>query len=111
VVYNPSLPPPTIEPYAPQSLVADLGGGGRIRGVIYSGGHVRLPTVSLDGGVVAFEIQTTGRATLAYSATYGSQTPPAGFPPGAGHRVAILRKSFVECASYHDETAGPTPCS
>jgi Tfp pilus assembly protein PilX len=111
LIYNPTLPPPTVEPaYAPQILRADLGGDLRIHGVIYSGGHVQLSALTLDGSIVAFELRTQGRATAAYSTTYGSETPPSGFPSGGGHRIAMFRKSFVECASYHDDTAGPTPC-
>ncbi len=113
VVYNPALPPPTIQPtYGPQPLTADFGTGTpRIHGIIYSGGRVQFGPLTLDGSVVAFEIQTRGGASYTYNATYGDDTPPSGFPPGAGNRVSVIRKSFVACSGYNDDSGGPTPCN
>jgi hypothetical protein len=113
VIYNPTLAPPTISPtYAPQNSLADFGSSNtQIHGMIYSGGHVQFNPLSFDGSVVAFEIQTQGSATYNYNTTYGNNTPPSGFPIGAGNQISIIRKSFVVCANYNDDTAGPTGCN
>jgi Tfp pilus assembly protein PilX len=113
VIYNPTLPPPTISPtYAPQPHYADFGSANtQIHGIIYSGGHVQFNPLSFDGTVVAFEIQTQGSATYDYNTTYGNNTPPSGFPIGGGNQIAIIRKSFVVCADYNDDTTGPTTCN
>jgi hypothetical protein len=112
VVYNPLLPPPTVQPvYAPQPLIADFGtGNAQVHGVVYSGGHVRLGRLTLDGGVVAFGVETGGAASSTYNPAYGDDTPPSSFPLRAGSQVAVVRKSIVACSSYHDDSGGPTPC-
>src|SRR5262249_12257761 len=77
VVYNPGLAPPTIQPtYAPQPLIADFGRGtAQIHGTIYSGGHVRLGPLSLDGSVVAFAIQSQGGASYTFNAAHADAMP------------------------------------
>jgi Tfp pilus assembly protein PilX len=113
LVYDPAAPPPTIQPtYLPQTYVADFGSNNtQIHGMIYSGGHVQFNPLSLDGTVVAFEIQTQGSASYNYNRWYGNNTPPAGFPLGSGNEVVIIRKSFVVCTNFNDDTGGPTLCS
>ena len=59
----------------------------------------------------AVEIQTQGSATYNYNPWYGNNTPPAGFPLGSGNEVVIIRKSFLVCADFNDDTGGPTPCN
>jgi hypothetical protein len=60
---------------------------------------------------VAFEVLTQSAASYGYNPTYGDGTPPSSFPPGARNRVSPIRKSFVACGSYNDDSGGPTPCS
>ena len=57
------------------------------------------------------EIQTQGSATYTYNRWYGNNTPPSGFPLGANDQVVIIRKSFLVCTNFNDDTGGPTPCS
>ena len=113
VVYNPELPPPTVTPtYAPQNHHADFGSANtQIHGMIYSGGHVQFNPLQVDGTIVGFEIQTQGSADYVYNACYGLSTPPPGFPYGAGNQVVIIRKSFVVCANWRDDTPGPSACN
>jgi hypothetical protein len=108
LVYNPEMAAPTVTPaYAPQDHLADF--GGRIHGVIYSGGHAWLEG-DLDGGVVTFEVQAEGGASHAYNAGYGDRTPPPGFPRDSGHRVVLYRKSVAACTNYRDDGPAPTAC-
>ncbi len=99
---------PTVNPYNPQTTCADMGSSNSyINGMVYSGGHVQFNPIAMSGTVVAFEIQTQGSATYTYNPTYGNETPPPGFPAGGGNQVVIIRKSFITCVSYSDDTNGP----
>jgi hypothetical protein len=109
LVYNPEMAAPTVTPvYAPQDHLADF--GGQVHGLIYSGGHTRFEVGDLDGGVVSFGGQALASAAHEYSAGYGEQTPPPGFPGVAGHRVVLHRKSVTGCSNYRDDSAAPTAC-
>ena len=113
LIYTPYLAPPTITPtYLPQDHYSDFGSSNtQVHGMIYSGGHVNFNPLSVDGTIVAFEIQTQGSATYNYNSWYGINTPPPGFPPGGGNQVVVIRKSFVVCTSYSDDGGGPTACN
>jgi Tfp pilus assembly protein PilX len=113
LVYDPQLPAPTANPFAPQNTTADMGSasGTEIHGIVYSGGHVGFNPIIVDGGVVAFEIQTQGSSSsYTYNATFGNASPPPGFPEGTGNTVVLVRKSFLVCADYAADTAGGTAC-
>jgi hypothetical protein len=113
VIYNPELPTPTVTPtYAPQHHYADFGSANtEIHGMIFSGGHVQFNPLAVDGTIVAFEIQTQGSANYVYNSCYGVSTPPPGFPYGAGNQVVIIRKSFVVCANWRDDSPGASACN
>jgi len=115
VIYDPTLPYPTVSPtYAPQPTCADMGSSNTlVNGMVYSGGHVQFNPISVNGSVVGFELQTQGgaRAVMNYNVTYGNAAPPPGFPAGAGNQVIVIRKSFIVCATYNDETGGATACN
>jgi hypothetical protein len=106
-------PQPTANPLNPQGVCADVGGvsGTEIHGIVYSGGHVEFNPVVVDGGVVAFEIQTQSTSSsYSYNGTYGNAAPPAGFPEATGNTVVLVRKSFIVCADYAADTTGGTAC-
>jgi hypothetical protein len=106
-------PQPTANPLNPQGTCADLGsaGGTEIHGLVYSGGHVQFNPMFVDGGVVAFEIQTQSTASVyAYNPTYGNATPPPGFPEESANTVILVRKSFIVCSNYAADTGGGTAC-
>jgi hypothetical protein len=113
VIYNPENPPPTVTPtYAPQNHHADFGSANtQIHGMVYSGGHVQFNPLQVDGTIVGYEIQTQGSADYVYNSCYGLSTPPPGFPFGSGNQVVIIRKSFVVCANWRDDTPGPSACN
>jgi hypothetical protein len=106
-------PQPTSDPLNPQGTCADMGSasGTEIHGIIYSGGHVAFNPIVVDGGVVAFEIQTQSTTSAyTYNGTYGNAAPPPGFPEGSGNTVVLVRKSFIVCADYAADTGGGSPC-
>jgi Tfp pilus assembly protein PilX len=117
LVYDPELADPTPSG-TPQGTCLDMGsaGGGaadrsQIHGLVYSGGHVEFNPFVLDGGVVAWQIQTQSTSSnYAYNYVYGNATPPPGFPKGGGTDVKVVRKSFIVCSNYSDESAGATAC-
>jgi hypothetical protein len=106
-------PEPTANPLDPQETCADLGGGPgtEVHGLVYSGGDVEFDGIALDGGVVAFRVQTRGSSTiLRYSPIHGDATPPPGFPTVSGSRVVLLPKTFAYCVSYAADVLGGTAC-
>jgi len=106
-------PQPTANPLNPQGVCADMGSasGTEIHGLVYSGGHVEFNPIIMDGGVVAFEIQTQSTASsYGYNPTYGNAAPPPGFPVGSGNTVVLVRKSFLVCVDYAADTTGGTAC-
>jgi hypothetical protein len=108
-----AAPAPTANPLNPQETCADQGGGSgtEIHGIVYSGGNVEFRPIGVDGGVLAFQIQTQGGSSgYAYNPIYGHATPPPGFPEGAGSTVFLARKSFVLCVNYAADTGGGSPC-
>ena len=114
LIYDPQLPAPTAaDPYAPQNTCADMGSSNTlVNGLVYSGGHVEFNPISVNGGVVAYEIQTQGGAGASYSynPTYGQATPPPGFPVGSGNTVVLVRKSFLACVDYAADSTGGSAC-
>jgi hypothetical protein len=79
--------------------------------MVYSGGHVEFNPMVLDGSVIAWEIQTQAtNSSYSYNYNYGKDAPPPGFPKGTGTEVKVIRKSFIVCANYSDETSGATAC-
>jgi hypothetical protein len=113
LVYDPELPAPTANPLVQQDTFADMGSaaGTEVHGIVYSGGNVEFNPVILDGGVVAFQIQTQGTSSAySYNPAYGNVTPPPGFPEGSGNTVLMVRKSFIVCVNYAADTGGGTPC-
>jgi hypothetical protein len=106
-------PEPTANPLDPQETCADLGGGPgtEVHGLVYSGGDVEFDGIALDGGVVAFRVQTRGSSTiLRYSPIHGDATPPPGFPTVSGSRVVLLPKTLAYCVSYAADVLGGTAC-
>jgi hypothetical protein len=113
LVYDPQLPAPTANPLAPQNTCADMGSaaGTEIHGILYSGGNVELNPIVMDGTVLAFQIQTQASSSVyGYNATYGNAAPPPGFPVGSGNQVVLIRKSFIVCSSYADDSGGGSAC-
>ncbi len=108
-----SPPQPTANPLNQQNTCADKGSalGTEVHGIVYSGGNVELNPIDVDGGIVAFQIQTQGSSSsYTYNPTYGNATPPPGFPEGSGNTVVLVRKSFIVCVNYAADTSGGTPC-
>lgn len=108
-----NAPQPTSNPLNPQATCMDMGSaaGTQIHGIIYSGGHVELNPIVVDGGVIAFEIQTQSSSSIyGYNPTYGEDAPPPGFPIDLSNQVVLVRKSFIVCADYAADTGGGTAC-
>jgi Tfp pilus assembly protein PilX len=114
LIYDPTQAAPTANPLAPQDTCADMGSSNTlVNGMVYSGGHVEFNPISLNGTIVAFEIQTQGgnNALLTYNSTYGLSVPPPGFTGASAGGVVIIRKSFITCTSYNADSGGPTACN
>jgi Tfp pilus assembly protein PilX len=108
-----NAPQPTSNPLNPQETCMDMGSaaGTEIHGIIYSGGNVEFNPIAVDGGVIAFQIQTeSSSSTYGYNDTYGHDAPPAGFPIGGTSTVVLVRKSFLVCVDYAADTGGGSAC-
>lgn len=105
-------PEPT--PTNGQSIHLDISNAtSRIDGIVYSGGTVDFNPITVNGGIVAWDVNVNNAATsITYDPTYGSAAPPPGFsaPPGTS-TVSVVRRSWIHCRDYSDETGGPTACS
>ncbi|HEV8310590.1 MAG TPA: pilus assembly PilX N-terminal domain-containing protein [Methylomirabilota bacterium] len=118
VIFDPreifAAPPrPTVSPYNPQFVCANMASSNSfVNGMVYSGGHVQFNPILINGTLVAFEIQTQGStgSGVGYNNRFGNATPPPGFPFGAGNQVVIIRKSFIVCSNYQDQSGGRTAC-
>jgi hypothetical protein len=113
LLYDPTAPSPAVNPVAPQSVCASLGTRNTaVQGVVYSAGRARLGPVTMEGGVVAFEVRAEGPGgSLRHDPRYASGATPPGFRAREGSRVTPVWKSFVACASYRDERDSPSPCT
>ena len=82
----------------------------RERHRLFRRGH-EFNAVSINGGVLGFEMQTQGgAASYSYNPTYGNAAPPPGFPVGSGNTAVLVRKSFLVCVDYAADTAGGSAC-
>jgi hypothetical protein len=107
LIYDPQQPAPTAT--TRQETCADLGASGGntlIYGIVYSGGKVEFNPLALNGGVVAYDVETQGSAEYTYNSTYGNAAPPPGFAADSGANVVILRKSFITCSSISANASG-----
>jgi hypothetical protein len=115
LTYDPQQPYPTITPtYVPQNITASYGSANsQINGMVYSGGYLTFHPMTLNGGAMAFNIiLQAASATYSYNYQFGDATPPPGFQTSlGGNPVAVIRKSFLVCSKYNDDTAGPTVCN
>ena len=85
--------------------------GTEIHGIVYSGGHVEFNPVVVDGGVVAFEIQTQSTsAAYGYNPTYGNARPAAGLPDGSGNTVSWSGSRSSSASNYAADSGGGSPC-
>ena len=105
-------PEPTAVPLDPQETCAAPGGGfgTEVHGMVYSAGNVEFGSIDLEGGVVAFQVQTLGSSSsFRFNSALGQAAPPPGFPTGGG-AVGLVRKSLAPCMNYAADTSGGSPC-
>ncbi|MBI2460164.1 MAG: hypothetical protein HYV61_01320, partial [Candidatus Rokubacteria bacterium] len=119
--YAPGGPPPNdaddpapVYPTTGQSIHLDISNAtSRINGIVFSGGTVDFNPITVNGGIVAYDINVNNAATsITYNETYGNAAPPPGFSvPGGGVFPVWARSSWIHCATYGDESGGPTACN
>jgi hypothetical protein len=108
--YEPTLAPPLAG--SPQPFTTDHGSNNtEVNGIVYSGGNASFNPITINGGVMAFHTELQASSSeYHYSATYGNAAPPPGFPGGGTFFFVGLRKTFIACASYNDDSGGATGC-
>lgn len=107
LLYDPQQAPPNAT--TRQQICADLGAGGgntQVEGIVYSAGKVEFNPLTLNGGVVAYDVETQGSAVYTYNTVFGNAAPPPGFALDDGANVAILRKSYISCTSISGNASG-----
>lgn len=106
--------PAPVYPTTGQSIHLDISNAtSRINGIVYSGGTVDFNPITVNGGIVAYDINVNNAATsITYNETYGDAAPPPGFDTPSGTMFpAVARSSWIHCATYGDESGGPTACN
>jgi hypothetical protein len=112
LAYNPNEAAPTTA--VGQTIQLDLSNStSLVSGLIYSGGTADFSPLTVDGGLIAWDVNITNTASrITYNPTYGNAAPPPAFsmpPDGAG--VRMFPPTWVHCTYYANETTVPTPCS
>ncbi len=110
--YDPKLPYPTVTPQAPQPITTDFGSNNTdINGSVYSGGSLSFNPINVNGTSMAFNIDLqSSTSSYSYVPQYGTDAPPAGFPPGASNPVVMTPKTFMACHNYNDDSGGASAC-
>jgi hypothetical protein len=112
LAYNPNEAAPTTA--VGQTIQLDLSNStSQIHGLIYSGGTADFNPLTVDGGLIAWDVNITNTATrITYNPTFGNAAPPPAFTmPTDGAGVQIYPATWVHCTYYANETSGPTPCT
>jgi hypothetical protein len=112
LAYNPNEAAPTTA--VGQTIQLDLSNStSQIHGLIYTGGTADFNPLTVDGGLIAWDVNVTNTATrITYNPTFGNAAPPPAFTmPTDGAGVQIYPATWVHCTYYANETSGPTPCS
>jgi hypothetical protein len=120
LAYNPNEPAPTTA--TGQTIQLDLSNStSLVSGLIYTGGTADFSPLTLDGGLIGWDVNITNTATrITYNSTYGNAAPPPAFtapPSGSGGGLAMFPASWVHCTNYVNSTTvtsdygGPTPCN
>jgi hypothetical protein len=112
LAYNPNEAAPTTA--AGQTIFLDLSNStSLISGLVYSGGTADFNPLTVDGGLIAWDVNITNTASrITYNPTYGNAAPPPAFTtPTDGVGVLMFPATWVHCTYYANETTGPTPCS
>jgi Tfp pilus assembly protein PilX len=112
LAYNPNEAAPTTA--AGQTIQLDLSNStSLVSGLIYSGGTADFSPLTVDGGLIAWDVNVTNTASrITYNPTYGNAAPPPAFTmPPDGSGVRVFPPTWVHCTYYASQTAAPTPCS
>ena len=84
-----------------------------VHGLIFSGGTADFNPLTVDGGLIAWDVNVTNTASrITYNPTFGNAAPPPAFTmPTDGSGVQIYPATWVHCTYYSSETSAPTPCT
>jgi hypothetical protein len=112
LAYNPNETPPTTA--VGQTIQLDLSNAtSQVHGLIFSGGTADFNPLTVDGGLIAWDVNITNTASrITYNPTFGNAAPPPAFTmPTDGSGVQIYPATWVHCTYYSSETSAPTPCT
>ncbi|HSE94268.1 MAG TPA: hypothetical protein VLD61_00160, partial [Methylomirabilota bacterium] len=96
-----------------QSIILDLSNAtSLISGIIFTGGGAEFNPVSVDGGLIGWDVDIGNAATrIVYNSQYGNDSPPPGFTtPGGTELVTLVRPTWIHCRTYADQSSGATVC-
>jgi len=97
-----------------QSIHLDISNAtSQINGIVFSGGTVDFNPITVNGSIVGYDINVNNAATsITYNETYGNAAPPPGFStPSGTTSVTYARSGWMHCATYSDDSGGPTACN
>jgi Tfp pilus assembly protein PilX len=116
LAYNPNYISPDLAPTTAlgQSIYLDLSNSSPdtvVSGLIYTGGTADFSPLTVNGGLIGWDVNITNTSTrVVYNPTYGNAAPPPGFTVGEGGIVTMFPATWVHCADYENDWAGPSPC-
>ncbi len=112
LAYNPNEAAPTTA--VGQTIQLDLSNAtSNVSGLVYTGGTADFNPLTVDGGLIAWDVNVTNTASrITYNPTYGNAAPPPAFTmPTDGSGVRLFPATWVHCTYYASQTSGPTPCT
>jgi hypothetical protein len=115
LAYDPNNPPDPVPTTATgQTIHLDLSNSSPttiVSGLIYTGGTADFSPLTVNGGLVGWDVNITNTSTrVVYNPTYGNAAPPPGFNVGEGGIVTLFPATWVHCADYQNDFSGPNPC-
>jgi len=112
LAYNPNEAAPTTA--VGQTIQLDLSNStSLVHGLIYTGGTADFSPLTVDGGLIGWDVNVTNTASrITYNPTFGNAAPPPAFTmPTDGAGVQIYPATWVHCTYYSNDTSAPTPCT
>jgi hypothetical protein len=113
LAYNPNEAAPTTS--TGQTINLSLSDSTAIiRGIIFTGGTSSFGPITVDGGIIGWDVNIGNTSTrITYNSTFGNASPPPGFnsgPADPSATVSLYRATWVHCVNYANDYGGPTPC-
>ena len=94
----------------PQNTIAKISNTGiKVSGIIYSGGSVQFNPISVDGGVVAWDVEIQGNSLLVYNNAYGGAAKKGFAIPAGAYSAQFMRSTWLHCRATDADNVFTSP--